>query len=279
MKTNSIILMCVFNALVILSACTSGSDTPPTGGGRLNVVEALGLGESVRVEIMEFDMEDVDPNSDYIPVANINNLEKVEEIIFLLGGELEETPALMCIPEYRLRFWLQDGSQTDLGFSCQDAYFLTGGQSAFGGRQFTPPGKFTGLIESYLEQSVEVPDNINLLKAAEFGDVNQIEIFEQILGEGSAEVNSILLIEEIEVIEEILFALSGEFPLAPRVRCLVDYFITFTMDDSRTVTFGYMCGGEDGSLLRGDQAYFFDKDIHLDGEFAELFERLVNQEK
>lgn len=276
MKSKIIVRMCVLCALAILSACSSDSDVPQTGGSTINIIEALGLGESVRVEIMKFDLEDIDPHVEYIPVTNITNLEKVEEIIFLLDVELEETPALLCIPEYQLQFWLEDGSQVDLGFSCQDAHFLTGVQPIFGGRQFTPPGKFTGLVVSYLEQSVEVPDNINLLKAAEFTDVVRIEVFEQTVGEGSAEVDSILEIDDIEVIEEILLSLSGDFPLSPRVRCPVDYFITFTMDDSRTVTFGYMFGGEGSSILRGDQAYFFDRDIHLDGEFSELFERLVN---
>jgi hypothetical protein len=274
MKMKTVVWISVLSALVMLSACSPRPNAPPTSGSTINVVEALGLGESVRVEIMEFDLENVDPNSDYLPVTNITNLEKVDELLFLLDGELEETPALMCIPEYRLRFWLEDGSQVDLGLSCGDALFLTGDQSVFEGRQYAPPGKFTGLIESYVEQSVEIPERINLLKAAEFTDVVRVEIMEQNLGEGSAEINSVMVIEDIEVLEEIVMSLSGDYRLAPRLRCPVNYFLTFTMEDDRAVTFGYMCTGEEG-ILRGDQDYFFGQDIQLGNEFPDLFARLI----
>jgi hypothetical protein len=274
MKVKTIVWISVLGALVMLSACSPRPDAPPTGGSTINVVETLGLGKSVRVEIMEFDLENVDPNNDYIPVTNITNLEKVEEMIFLLDSELEETPALMCIPEYRLRFWLEDGSQVDLGFSCEDALFLTGDQSVFEGRQYAPPGKFAGLVESFMEQSVEIPESINLLKAAEFTDVTRVEIMEQNLGEGSAEINSVMVIDDIEVIEEIVLSLSGDFELAPKLRCPVNYFLTFTMEYDRSVTFGYMCTGEEG-ILRGDQAYFFGQDIKLGNEFPDLFARLI----
>lgn len=273
MKKNIALCLC---ALVILSACTAQSDPPSTGGGRLNVVEALGLKESVRLEIMEFDQDDVDPLNDYIPVSNITNLEKVEEIIFLLDSDLKEAPALLCIPEYRLRFWLEDGSQVDLSFSCQDANFLTGEQVVFAGRQFSPPGKFTALIESYLGQPAQIPVSINLLKAAQFSEVVRIEIFNQNLAEDSAEVNSIRVIDDFEIIEQVLLAMSGEYPLAERARCPVDYFISFTMDDDRTVTFGFMCPGDENGILRGDQEYFFDRDIHLGGDFSALFESLID---
>jgi hypothetical protein len=268
--------ICVLGALVLLSACSPRPDVPPTGGSTINAVEALGLGESFRVVIMKFDLENADPNNEYIPVANITNQEEVEEIIFLLDGELEETPALLCIPEYKLRFWLEDGKQVDLGFSCEGAQFLTGDQPIFEGRQYAPPGKFASLIESYVEQAVDVPNRINLLKAAGFTDVVRVEIMEQNLGEGSAEINSIMVIDDIEMIEEIVLALSGDFTLAPQLHCTVNYFLTFTMEDDRSVTFGYMCTGEE-SILRGDQDYFYGQDIQLGSEFPDLIARLVEQ--
>jgi hypothetical protein len=268
----------VVGTLALLAGCSPTADDPQAAAiGRLNVVQALGLENAVRIEIMAFDLEDVDPAEDYIPVATVTSLEKVEELIFLLDGDLIETPALACIPEYRLRFWLEGGSQVDLGFSCQGAEFITGGQAVFQGRQFAPPAKFSGLIRSYFTQAEEeTPAAINLLKAAQFGDVVRIEISEQTLGENTAEINSVLVIEDVEVIEEVLLALSGEFELHPQARCPVNYFISFTFDDDRTLSWGYMCGDDEVGILRGDQDYFFDQDIHLGAEFMALFARLVN---
>ena len=142
MKTKQYYLITMLIALALISGCSAADFMPDglaVGKGKLNVVEALDLTDSVRLEILAFDMEDVDPNNHYIPAANITNLEKLEEIIFLLDSGLRETPALFCIPEYQLRFWLEDGSTVDLGYSCQDARFLTGEQAVFGGRQFSPP--------------------------------------------------------------------------------------------------------------------------------------------
>ena len=117
-----------------------------------------------------------------------------------------------------------------------------------GGGSFLRPSKFTGLIDSYLQDSIEQPESINLLKAAEFSDVVEIEISEQLLGDGLAEVTSLLKIDDIEVIEGILLAMSGDFTLQPQARCPVEYFISFTMDDGRNVTFGYLCGGDDHGI-------------------------------
>jgi hypothetical protein len=264
--------------LVLLIGCTQDSDRPEAvSGGKLNIVQALGLADSVRIEIMAFDLEDLDPVEDYIPIANVTNLEKVEELIFLLDTNLVETPAVFCIPEYRLRFWLEGGSQVDLDFSCQGAEFITGQQAVFEGRQFVPSAKFSTLIRSYFAPAGEdAPTTINLLKAAQFGDVVRIEISDQTLDENTAEINSVLVIEDIEIIEEVLLALSGEFELHHQTSCSVDYFISFTFEDQRTVTWGYMCGDGTTGILRGDQDYFFDQDIHLGADFMALFDRLVN---
>lgn len=266
--------LCLLWVISLLGACTTVNGGPPIEKSRLNIVDELGLENSVRLELLKFDAENLDSENDYIPVNNITNAEQVNEVIFLLDEKLEEAPALLCIPEYLLRFWLEDGSNVELGFSCEDAHFLTGNQPGLAGRQFLPPAKFTGLVEYYLDIPRETPESINLLKAAEFGNVIMIEVFEQNLGSGSAEVTPILTVEDVEIVEEILLGLSGDFSLSPRLRCPVKYFISFTMDDDRIVTFGFMCEGDETGILRGDQDYFDDQDIHLGSEFVDLFEKI-----
>jgi hypothetical protein len=264
-------------ALIMFNGCRSTGSQTEIQSGRLNLVEAFGLADAVRIEIMAFDLEDIDPEEEYLPVANVTSPEEIEELVFLLNVDLQETPALACIPEYQLRFWMEDGSQVVLGFSCGDAEFITGEQSVFAGRQFTLPGKFTSRIQAYFTQSeAEIPDEINLLKAAEFGDVIRIEILKQDVGEGSAEISSLLVVEDPDTIQALLLALSGNLPLHPQVRCPVNYFLTFTFTNDSTVTWGYLCGDEEAGILRGDQDYFFGQDIHLGPEFVDLFDSLIN---
>jgi hypothetical protein len=71
--------------------------------------------------------------------------------------------------------------------------------------------------------------------------------------------------------------MSGDFALQSRARCPVEYFIAFSLDDGRLITYGYMCTGDESGILRGDQDYFFGQDIHLGADFVALFNRLLGQ--
>jgi hypothetical protein len=129
-----------------------------------------------------------------------------------------------------------------------------------------------------------LPRAVNIVEQAKLVDVVKVEIVEQKIVEISegndqpsivnASIHPLFDIEDPGDIAEILNTLDTELELGPRVRCPVNYFITFTMEDGRTESFGYDCADQYQDILRGDQVYFGGQDAFLPDQFTQLMEIL-----
>jgi hypothetical protein len=120
---------------------------------------------------------------------------------------------------------------------------------------------------------------LNLVTKANLSEVQRIEVFKQVVGgaDGLGEATIELLgnITDAATVQKIVSTLDTELPLITRVRCPVDRILMFHRADGSTYSVGYGCEMEGGDFLRGDEAYWYGKDLGAPPELRPLIENAV----
>lgn len=276
----SVGLLLTLSALIL-----SGCGLSPTGAPgqvtepQVNVVEAMGLSGTVKVQVLEFDLAtDSVTRGQYLDRLTITEPQLLDEIVTALDTDVRVALKVECIPEYQLRFHLQDGSVQELEYSCGGANFLRGKQDFWRGEDFYPPEQFDALIQAQLASTL--PSQVNVAEQAELVRTVKIEILEAVRSEVSPGVVEAqvpvhrLTIVDSQIIEQIVAALDVDIPLGPWAGVPASFILQFHLDDGTIQQFGYVSDSENPSILSGGQGFWRGQQ----GEPSAEFDRMIESE-
>jgi hypothetical protein len=132
-------------ALMLLLAAGCAAVT----GGRINPVEQAGLDDTIKIEILEF-ARWATGSQPYVERLTLTDAQVLEAMVEALDTDLEKGLKVECIPEYRLRFHLEDGTVQEFGYSCGQVSFLRGKQDFWQQEDYRPPQSFHDLFQDQL---------------------------------------------------------------------------------------------------------------------------------
>ncbi len=131
--------------ILLLTACSAITTTP-----HINVVEQAGLIHTVKIEILELDLEPTSTTIDqYVHRLTITNPQVIDQIVAALDMDLQLGPRARCPAQYRLHFHMDDGTMEPLGYACnsENLSFLRGEQNFWQGQDVMPPTQFNEFIQ------------------------------------------------------------------------------------------------------------------------------------
>ena len=115
---------------------------------------------------------------------------------------------------------------------------------------------------------------VNVAAMARLGETTQIEI-EQFVETPSAGYETVAIIEDEAVIEEIVDTLDAQLVLQPRATCIESYHLIFTLESGTVHTFSYLCEGTPDSVLRGDVPFLADGDVRPSAQLQAIIEQQI----
>lgn len=134
-------------ALAIVALLASGCALAKKG--RVNPVEQARLELTKKIEVLGFDSS-VTGAQPYTLRLTIADTQAIERLVLALDADLERGLKVQCIPEYVLRFHLEDGTLQEFGYSCDQVSFLRGEQDFWQGEDYRPPAEFDVLLQEQL---------------------------------------------------------------------------------------------------------------------------------
>jgi hypothetical protein len=254
-------------------------------GERINPVEKAGLGGTVRIEVMAFDPDRANGTSPYVQLLTMTDAEVLDELLSALDTDLRVALKVQCIPEYELRFHLEDGAVETFGYSCHGATFIRGEQDFWEQQDYRPPEQFVALIDEQL--AATVPSEVNVVAQAGLTETIKIEIYETVSktvtpeAEGrpaviEAQTFHRLAITDSATIGQIIAALDTVVPLGARAAVPTPYVLQFQLKDGGMRSLGYASGGGNPAILRVDGLRCFDgQDAEPPAEFEALIGELL----
>ncbi|RME58879.1 MAG: hypothetical protein D6790_11310 [Caldilineae bacterium] len=157
-----IAVMLCLALLMSLSGCTALPPPPKVVtvapghdvGDRINVAREASLADTIAIEIGTLKL---DGAMTYPTAARVEDPEQIQAIVAALDTELPLSLPVVCVDQYRLRFYLKDGQVVEFGYYCDpESTFLHGGIPALQGYAVEPPESFDALIQAAAK--VRVPD-------------------------------------------------------------------------------------------------------------------------
>ena len=272
-RTALIILVHVLG-LLIANACAS------IPGKRVNPVEQAGLGQTVKIEVVE--LNTWKPGDEpYVHRLTISDTEVLDELVSALDTGLRVALKVQCIPEYELRFHLQDDTVQTFGYNCHGATFIRGEQDFWEEEDYDPPEQFDALLQEQL--AATAPSEVNVVVEAELTQTVRIEPFETVTEAVSpeaagtpavvqAQVLHRLTVTDPEIVAQVVGTLDAVVPLGPRARAATPYVLQFHLEDGTMRSLGYARAGEQPAVLRVDQLRCFKRQ---DARPPAQFEALV----
>lgn len=131
--------------LVAVSALTVACQSiSGQGSGRVNVAQAAGLAQTVRIEITD---AGYGPSTRASPRV-LTDQPTIQAIVQTLDRPLPLQAPAACLPQYRLRFHLSSGRDEDFRYLCQGGVAILGGDQAFWqGQQIEAPAELDRLLQ------------------------------------------------------------------------------------------------------------------------------------
>jgi hypothetical protein len=124
--------------VVLLAACQ-------TGLGGIDVAREARLASTTAIEISE---QANKPGMDRLRQGAVTDPATIDQLVKSLDRRLPLGPLTECLPQYRLRFRLADGTTEEFGYFCEGgASFLGGSQPFWKSQQIQPPAEFDALMQ------------------------------------------------------------------------------------------------------------------------------------
>ena len=270
-------------ALGLVLAAVTANACALAPGRRINPVEQAGLRDTVKIEVVE--LNTWEPGDEpYVHRLIIVDPQVLDELLSALDTDLRIALKVQCIPEYQLRFHLEDGTAQTFGYSCHGAIFIRGEQDFWQGEDYDPPEQFDTLLREQL--AATEPSQLNVAAEAGLHHTVRIEISETVTETVSSEeegrpavvegqVQHRLTITGPQTIARVVATLDTVLPLRPRAQVATPHVLQFHLKDGTMRSLGYVSGGN-GAILRVDQLRcFMRQDAKPPAEFEALIGELL----
>jgi hypothetical protein len=259
-------------ALLLLPA--AGCTSPIQSG--VNPVEQAGLRDTVKIEVLEF-ARWAPGNQPYVERLALTDAQVLEQLVEALDTGLRKGLKVQCIPEYTLRFHLQDGTVQEFGYSCGQVSFLRGEQGFWQGEDYRPPRSFDDLLQGQLALHPPEPVRaaINVVEEAGLEGATALEIIRvrtHRRTEGNTiveqvSIESLRTVRDPETLSQLVADLDVALELVPRAQCRPEYSLRFTLADGSLYDLSYGCSAGGPAVLRGTQPFWREMDVLPPAEF------------
>jgi hypothetical protein len=246
---------------------------------RVNPVELSGLEKTVKIEVLEF-ARWATGSQPYVERLTLIDDQVLESMVEVLDTDLEKGLKVECIPEYRLRFHLEDGTVQEFGYSCGQASFLRGKQDFWQQEDYLPPQGFDDLLQEQLALHPPARVTINVVEEAGLEGASALEIVRvhtHRRSEGKTIVEQVSFdpvhtVRDPETLGQLVASLDAVLELIPQTVCTPEYSLRFTLSDGTPYDLSYGCDADGGAILRGTQPFWREMDVHPPTEFNALLE-------
>ena len=267
-------------ALALLLLLAGGCTLPMQGGP--NPVEQAGLERTNKIEVLEF-ARWVTGNQPYVERLTLTDAEVLESMVEALDTGLAKGLKVACIPEYTLRFHLEDGTVQEFGYSCGQTSFLRGKQEFWQQDDYRPPQAFDDLLQEQLALHPPAPVTINVVEEAGLGGATALEVIRvrtHRRSEGKTIIEQVSFeplrtVLDPEVLGQLVTSLDTPLDLVPRIQCQPEYSLRFTLSDGSLYDLSYGCSAEGGPVMRGTQPFWREMDIRPSIEFTALLNEII----
>jgi hypothetical protein len=257
-------------ALTILLA---GGCASATKDG-LNPVEQAGLKDTIVIEVLEL-ARWAPGNQPYVERLTLTEAQVLESMVEALDTDLAKGLKVECIPEYTLRFHLEDGTVQEFGYSCGQASFLRGKQDFWQQEDYVPPQPFDDLLQEQLALHPPARVTINVVKEAGLQGATALEIVRvrtHRRSEGKTIVEQVSFeplrtVRDPETLGRLVASLDTALELVPPVVCRPKYNLRLTLADGTLYDLSYGCDDHGPAVLRGTQPFWREMGVHPPAEF------------
>ena len=247
--------------------------------GRVNPVEQAGLEATTQIEVLEFALW-APGNQPYVERLTLTDDQVVEQLVEALDTGLVKGLKVQCIPEYMLRFHMQDGTVQEFGYSCGQTSFLRGKQEFWQQDDYRPPQAFDDLLQEQLALHPPARVTINVVEEARLQGTTALEVIRvrtQRRSDGETTIEqvsfeSLRTVRDPEVLGRLVASLDTTLELVPPVVCTPQYNLRFTLADGTLYDLSYGCATEGAAVLRGTQPFWREMEVHPPAEFSTLLE-------